>query len=187
MFKLLAATSNKHKIAEFRQILQDLEDKIQILSPADFPGFPQIAETGTTFEENSMQKAVQASAFANVCAFADDSGLEVDALNGAPGIYSARYAGENATDEQRIQKLLLEMKDVPMPLRTARFVCVVSIAQQGKGICSFRGEVSGYITLSAQGENGFGYDPVFVPDGYQLTFAQLGAEIKDKIPAAARR
>ena len=181
MFQLLAATSNKHKIAEFRQILCDLEDQLTILSPADFPGFPEIPETGTTFEENSMQKAVQASRFAGICAFADDSGLDVDALNGAPGIFSARYAGENASDQDKIQKLLQEMIQVPPALRTARFVCVVSIAQGGKPIRSFRGEVAGHIAMAPAGIDGFGYDPVFIPDHYQQTFAQLGNAIKDKI------
>lgn len=176
MFQLLAATSNKHKIAEFRQILCDLEDQLTILSPADFPGFPEIPETGTTFEENSMQKAVQASRFAGICAFADDSGLEVEALDGRPGIHSSRYAD---TDTERIAKLLKELEGKEN--RRARFVCVIAIAANGEVIETFEGEVKGTILTAPRGENGFGYDPVFQPDGFDKSFAELTQEEKNRI------
>ena len=179
MAQILAASKNKHKIVEFQEMLRINGLDITILSPATIPGFPELIENGTTFEANSAMKAEQASHFADTTAFADDSGLAVDALDGAPGIYSARYAGEKATDQDRINKLLKEMngkKD-----RSAKFVCVISIAHKGRLIASFRGEVKGMITHASAGENGFGYDPVFVPDGYDKTFAELGAEIKDRI------
>ena len=111
--------------------------------------------------------------------FADDSGLVVEALNGAPGIYSARYAGENASDAGRINKLLEEMKDKEN--RKAKFVCVIALASGGELYQTFRGEVSGRIATAPAGSCGFGYDPVFIPDGYDRTFGELGPEIKDKI------
>lgn len=184
MTRILAATHNKHKIAEFQEMLNRNGLDVEIISTAAFADFPELIENGETFEENSAMKAVQASDFSHMTAFADDSGLAVDALGGAPGIYSARYAGENATDGDRIAKLLNELKGVTD--RTARFVCVISIAYQGKLIASFRGEVVGTIAQSPAGSSGFGYDPVFVPAGYEQTFAELGAEVKDKISHRAR-
>lgn len=184
MYKILAATHNKHKIAEFQEMLTVNELKIQIIDPSGLFNFPELIENGETFEENSAMKAEQAAAFTGMTAFADDSGLSVDALDGAPGIYSARYAGENATDADRIAKLLSEMNDKAD--RTARFVCVISIAHCGKKIASFRGEVVGTIAQAPAGSKGFGYDPVFIPAGYDKTFAELGAEVKDKISHRAR-
>lgn len=184
MNKILAATHNKHKIAEFQEMLSSNGLEIKIINPSVFPDFPELIENGSTFEANSAMKAEQASIFTKMTAFADDSGLAVDALDGAPGIYSARYAGENATDADRIAKLLNEMKDKTN--RTARFVCVISIAHCGKKIASFRGEVVGTIASASAGSKGFGYDPVFIPDGYDKTFAELGADVKDKISHRAR-
>lgn len=184
MAQILAATGNKHKITEFQKMLDNNGLKIQIVSMATIPDMPELIENGETFEENSAMKAEQASAFAMTTSFADDSGLAVDALNGAPGIYSARYAGENATDADRIAKLLNEMEGISD--RTARFVCVISIACCGKRIASFRGEVVGTITHAPAGSCGFGYDPIFIPEGYDKTFAELGAEIKDQISHRAR-
>lgn len=184
MNQILAATHNQHKIAEFQEMLTANHLEIQIVNPSTFSGFPELIENGETFEANSAMKAEQAAAFAKMTAFADDSGLAVDALHGAPGIYSARYAGENATDADRIAKLLNEMKGVAD--RTARFVCVISIAHCGKRIAAFRGEVVGTIAQSPAGSKGFGYDPVFIPAGYNKTFAELGADVKDKISHRAR-
>lgn len=184
MTRILAATSNKHKITEFQEMLTGNGLDIKISSMAEIRDFPELIENGETFEANSAMKAEQASDFAQITAFADDSGLAVDALGGAPGIYSARYAGENASDADRIAKLLKEMEGVSD--RTARFVCVISIAHCGKLIASFRGEVVGKIAQAPAGACGFGYDPVFVPEGYDRTFAELGAEVKDKISHRAR-
>ncbi len=184
MNRILAGTHNKHKIREFQEMLTGNGLDVTILSPAGIPGFPELIENGNSFEANSAMKAEQASAFAEMTAFADDSGLAVDALGGAPGIYSARYAGENATDADRIAKLLKEMEGVTD--RTARFVCVISIACCGKKIASFRGEVVGTIALTPSGSCGFGYDPVFIPAGHDRSFAELGAEVKDQISHRAR-
>ena len=184
MLQMLAATTNAHKIAEFREILRDLKGRVQLLSPSDYPMFPEIAETGTTFEENSRLKAEQASAFIDTFAIADDSGLMVDALHGAPGIHSARYAGPGASDADRMAKLLRELGDSEN--RKGRFVCVISLACRGKLVRAFRGEVAGTIALAPRGNRGFGYDPLFVPEGYTETFGELGNEIKDRISHRAR-
>ena len=184
MLQLLAATGNPHKVQEFLSMIPDLQDRVRILTIPDIPGFPALREDGTSFEENSAMKACQASRYADMAAFADDSGLEVRALGGAPGIFSARYAGENASDADRIAKLLENMKDKED--RAARFVCVISLAYRGNLVSQFRGEVAGTIAREAKGKAGFGYDPVFIPDGYDRTFAELGAEIKDSISHRAK-
>ncbi len=179
MLQLLAATGNQHKIVEFRTLLADLNSRVNIVTPDSIPNFPELIEDGKSFEENAERKAEQASAYADMAAFADDSGLEVEALDGAPGIYSARYAGEGATDAQRIEKLLNAMKG--QTNRKARFVCVIAIAYRGDDVALFRGEVRGTIADSPRGTNGFGYDPVFIPEGYDKTFGELPQEIKDAI------
>lgn len=179
MLQLLAATSNKNKIREFQEMFSEITDKITIVSPDIMGGLPELIENGTTFEENSAMKAEQASRYADMAAFADDSGLVVDALNGEPGINSARYAGPDATDTERLTKLLENMEGKAD--RKARFVCVISLAYRGNLVAQFRGEVEGVITDAPKGANGFGYDPIFIPDGYDQTFAELGPEVKDAI------
>ena len=179
MLQILAATSNMHKVEEFRTAFIPIQDKIQIITMNDIPPFTLPEETGTTFEENAMIKAKAASAFADLAVFSDDSGLEVEALGGAPGIYSSRYAGENATDADRIAKLLRELEGKTD--RRARFVCAAALAYRGMEVKTFRGVVNGEILLQPAGSNGFGYDPVFKPDGYDRSFGELGAEIKDRI------
>jgi len=184
MLQILAATSNKHKVEEFKSAFAPVLDRIAILTAADIPGYPDIQETGSSFEENADIKAREASAYADMPAFADDSGLEVAVLNGAPGIFSARYAGDNASDAQRIRKLLADMNGKTN--RRARFVCVIALAYRGSSVKTFRGEVNGTIIDEPRGSQGFGYDPVFVPDGYDKTFGELGPEIKDKISHRAK-
>lgn len=179
MLQILAATSNKHKVEEFRSAFVPIQEKIQIITLDDIPPFVMPDETGSSFEENAMIKAKAASAFADMPAFADDSGLEVAALDGAPGIFSARYAGDKASDADRIAKLLREMEGKSS--RRARFVCAIALAYRGMEVKTFRGEVNGSILLDPRGSFGFGYDPVFVPDGYDRSFGELGPEIKDKI------
>lgn len=179
MLQLLAATSNKNKIREFQEMFSEITDKVTIVSPQIMGGLPELIENGTTFEENSAMKAEQASRYADMAAFADDSGLVVDALNGEPGINSARYAGPDATDTERLTKLLENMEGKAD--RKARFVCVISLAYRGNLVAQFRGEVEGVITDAPKGANGFGYDPIFIPDGYDQTFAELGPEVKDAI------
>ena len=186
MLQILAATTNQHKIQEFQAMLDATVDagRVAILSPDTIPGFPELVENGTTFEENTCLKAGQAARYADRAAFADDSGLEVAVLNGAPGVYSARYAGEGATDAQRIEKLLKELEGKTD--RRARFVCVIALAYRGDIVETFRGEVTGRIADAPRGTQGFGYDPVFIPDGYDKTFGELGEEVKSKISHRAR-
>ncbi len=179
MLQLLAATSNKHKVEEFRKMLNDLNSRVNIVTPDTIPNFPVLIEDGNSFEENAEKKAEQASAYADMAAFADDSGLVVEALDGAPGIYSARYAGEGATDAERIAKLLEAMKGKTD--RRAKFVCAIAIAYRGDDVALFRGEVCGTIAEAPRGTNGFGYDPVFIPEGYDKTFGELPSEVKDSI------
>ena len=171
MLQLLAATSNKHKVEEFRKMLNDLNSRVNIVTPDTIPNFPVLIEDGNSFEENAEKKAEQASAYADMAAFADDSGLVVEALDGAPGIYSARYAGEGATDAERIAKLLEAMKGKTD--RRAKFVCAIAIAYRGDDVALFRGEVCGTIAEAPRGTNGFGYDPVFIPEGYDKTASCL--------------
>ena len=182
MIKMVVSTNNSHKVEEFKELLNFSE--FNILQPKDFDEFPDIEETGTTFEENAAIKAVEASKYTNLCAFADDSGLEVDALDGRPGIYSARYGGENASAEEKNAKLLNELLDEEN--RAARFICVIAIAKDGKLLSTFRGEVEGEIIKNSKGAAGFGYDPIFQPNGYSKTFSELGSDIKSTISHRAK-
>lgn len=171
--KLVIATHNRDKVLEFQRILQPLA--IEVIT-ADLP---EVEENGKTFAENAYLKAISAFRAMGKAAVADDSGLEVDALNGAPGIYSARYAGENATNEQRIAKLLDSLKDVPAEKRTARFVCSICCILPNGDIVTARGECPGKIAFEIRGQGGFGYDPVFLVG--EKTFGELNAEEKDQI------
>ena len=188
MVRLLLATRNAHKTREFADILGD---EFEVSDLSKVANVPAIKETGRTFEENAILKAVDASQLRSASGglvVADDSGLEVDALNGAPGIYSARYAGENASDEANVDKLLraLSRQNVSASKRTARFRCVIALAGAGKLLGTFEGTVEGAIVDLARGRNGFGYDPIFVPNGFDRTFAELPAEIKNKISHRAK-
>lgn len=174
MAYIVVATGNAHKVEEYRKLLAD--QKVELKSLLDYPGFPGVEEDGATFRENAAKKALAACRYCDVPAFADDSGLEVEALNGAPGVYSARYA---ATDPERIARLLRELEG--RENRRARFVCAIAIAVNGEVIETFEGEVRGVIAAAPRGEHGFGYDPVFIPDGYDRTFGELDAETKNKI------
>jgi len=178
---LLLATRNAHKTREFRELLGRGYNVI------DLAGFPEIAmpqETGATFAENARLKAVSLSTDQNLLVIADDSGLEVDALSGAPGIYSARYAGENAGDDANIKKLLQELKSVAH--RAARFRCVIALASAGKVLGTFEGVVEGIIVDPPRGNAGFGYDPVFQPNGFEQTFAEMPSELKNEISHRAK-
>ncbi len=177
MTKLVAATNNRHKLVEIRNILTP--KGIEILSAADVGGVPDVEENGETFEENAIIKATAAAAHTGLPVIADDSGLEVFALGGEPGVYSARYAGEGATDEDRMAKLLKNL--VNEDDRSARFVCVIALAKPGNVIGTVEGEVRGSIGHTPIGSNGFGYDPLFIPDGYDKTFAELESDEKDSI------
>lgn len=175
---LLAATGNAHKIEEMSAILAP--HQITLISPKTLEKpLPEVVEDADTFEGNAAKKACEIAAATGQLCIADDSGLAVDALDGAPGVYSARYAGEHASDQDNVIKLLNNLKGVTN--RKARFVCVIAIASPNGLIGSARGEVTGHIIEAPRGDSGFGYDPVFVPDGYQETFAELGAAVKDSI------
>lgn len=176
---IVAATRNHHKLEEYKALLAG--QNIELRSLNDYPDCPETEEDGSSFKENAAKKALAVCKYCDAPTFADDSGLEVEALDGAPGIYSARYA---ATDKERIARVLEELKDKTN--RRARFVCVIAIAINGEVIETFEGSVSGTILLEPKGENGFGYDPIFQPDGEEKSFAELSAEIKNKISHRAR-
>jgi XTP/dITP diphosphohydrolase len=180
VIELLVATRNRHKTREIQHILGP-EFKVRDLGV--HPNVSEIRESGTSFEENATLKALAASRQLPALVIADDSGLEVDALGGAPGIYSARYAGATATDRDRIDKLLRELARVRATddLRRARFRCVVVLARNGDLLGTFEGTVEGRITDIARGDSGFGYDPIFVPDGFDQTFGELPREVKNTI------
>ena len=179
---LVIATHNTHKTGEIRAILGAYFSEITDLT--SYPNIPPADETGVTFEENATIKALEASKVlgAGVSVLSDDSGLEVDALDGAPGVYSARYSGEGATDKSNRVKLLaeLEKNGARGKERSGRFRCTMVLADNGEKVAVFDGAVEGIITNEEKGEGGFGYDPIFVPDGYCETFGQLSSEVKNK-------
>jgi XTP/dITP diphosphohydrolase len=182
---LLIATSNEGKRAEIQLLLSDLP--ISLLDLRNFPNIEPIAEPGTTFVENASLKAVGYAAQTGLLTLADDSGLEVDVLGGAPGVRSARYTGESASDAERIEELLAALAFVAESKRSARFVSAVVIADSNREILSVSvGKCEGRIALAARGEGGFGYDPVFIPNGADVTFGELRPEIKNQISHRAR-
>ena len=173
--KLVFATNNKHKISEVKKLLPD---SVEVLTLSDIGCTDELPETGNTLEKNAMQKARYIYDKYGMDCFADDSGLETEALGGRPGVYSARYAGRGATDAENVKKLLAELQGENN--RKARFRTVIAL-MIGESSRYFEGEIKGTITLSEKGTNGFGYDPVFVPDGYEQTFAEMSAEEKNRI------
>lgn len=179
MKKLLVATRNKGKLKELEELLSPLG--IEVLSLADVPPIPEIEEDGDSFTANAIKKAQETSRLTGYVCLADDSGLVVDALGGQPGIYSARFAGENASDEENNDKLLKLMKDIEERDRTARFVCVIAVADTNGKTATVEGICEGRIGFTPQGENGFGYDPLFIPEGFDKSFAQLSSKEKQNI------
>jgi len=177
--EIVLATRNKKKVEEIRRITADLT--ITIRSLADFPDCPETVEDRDTFEGNATKKAVEICRCTGRTALADDSGLAVDALNGAPGVYSARYAGEGANDVRNNEKLLSALSEVPSGKRSARFVCCMALAFADGTVRTFFGEARGSITLEPKGKTGFGYDPVFLPDGFDRTFAEMTGAEKDRL------
>ena len=177
MKRMIFASKNEGKVGEVKKILADLN--IQILSLSDVDYATEIEETGATFEENAKIKADVIFKEYKMPVIADDSGLSVAQLNGDPGVFSARYAGQPATDEKNNEKLLKNLEKFPQPHR-ARFICA-AVYYFGTDFISAVGEVKGEIIKSPRGKGGFGYDPLFVPDGYRQTMAELSAEIKNKI------
>ena len=185
MIELLLATRNRHKTQEFAALL-GADFKISDLTY--HANIPAPAETGSTYEENATLKALAASRVVAGLVVSDDSGLEVDQLGGGPGIFSARYAGENARDSDNIMKLLseLETQGCEQDVKPARFVCVLALAEADTILAVFRGMVAGRIVMEPRGLTGFGYDPMFIPDGFDQTFGELGDEVKNRISHRAR-
>ncbi|HAD82131.1 MAG: non-canonical purine NTP pyrophosphatase, RdgB/HAM1 family [Candidatus Edwardsbacteria bacterium RIFOXYD12_FULL_50_11] len=176
---ILIATRNNDKVREISEIL-DLPDT-RFVGLDDFPDCPEAEETGRTFDDNAMIKASQAAYYSGLWALADDSGLMIDALNGQPGILSARFAGPEAGSRGNWMKVLELMKQVPSEKRTARFVCVLCLVGNNNRAFFTRGEIEGTITTKPLGSNGFGYDPIFLPAGFDKTFAQLDPPEKNRI------
>jgi len=178
MKKIIIATSNKHKVSEISVKIQPFFD--EILSLADFPEVGEIVEDGNTIEENSFIKSRACFNFSKIASVADDTILEVDALNGDPGLFTARYAGNKATYEDNMNKLLKNLEGVEMHLRTARFRTIISYVD---GINDFyvEGVIEGKITNSKLGTNGFGYDPIFFSEKFNMTLAQMNSEQKNQI------
>ncbi|MGV8146445.1 MAG: XTP/dITP diphosphatase [Alkaliphilus sp.] len=176
----IIATSNKHKLEEINEILCDCGIEIKSMKDVSLEGLV-IVEDGGSFEANAIIKAKTVMNLTNSVAIADDSGLEVLTLGGRPGVDTAIYAGENATDIENNRKLLRELRDVPYEERKAKFVCVIAVAFPSGETFTVRGECEGIIALERRGNSGFGYDPLFVIEEYNLTLGELGKDIKNKI------
>jgi XTP/dITP diphosphohydrolase len=187
MADLMIATLNAGKQREFRELLAAVvaQTGARLLKPGDVGPALDVTETGSTYVENASLKAVALAQVSGVVTLGDDSGVEVEALGGAPGLYSARFAGRGATDADRRRKLLHELRQVPTP-RPARFVCAIAVAFPDGGVRLFEGECRGEIALSESGEGGFGYDPVFYVPDHGATMAALPAGVKNTISHRAR-
>jgi XTP/dITP diphosphohydrolase len=180
--EMVVATRNRKKLDEIRRILEGIDVGLHMLD--EYPDCPEVEETGRTFEENAVKKAREVASHTGRTALADDSGLEVDALAGAPGVYSARFAaldgtGGEVSDKTNTDRVLSKLGRIPDTERGARFVCVIALARPGGDVRTFEGTVEGRIGRTPVGESGFGYDPVFYPEGHGRTFAQMKPEEKD--------
>jgi XTP/dITP diphosphohydrolase len=181
---LLVATTNRHKLEEFRAIFSDLP--YQLLSLNDVQLDLDVEETGTTFQENSEIKALAYARATGILSLADDSGLEIDALDGAPGVYSARFAGQDTPYEERFRILFERLKEVPYEQRTARFRCVITIAEPSGYHQSVEGSIEGIISDAVHGVQGFGYDPIFLVPELGKTTAEISPELKNQISHRGR-
>jgi XTP/dITP diphosphohydrolase len=185
IMKLIVGTNNAGKITELNELLADLP--VEISGLGEFENIADVEETGATFADNAVLKANSYARQTGFWALSDDSGLEVEALGGAPGVYSARYAGVNAGDTERIAKLLGELENTPDEARRARFVCVMALADAAGAVRYLaEGVCEGKIAHAPRGANGFGYDPIFIPDGYEQTFGELSSTVKREISHRAR-
>ena len=179
--RLVIATRNAHKTREIREMIGD---RYEVRDVSDFEALPEVAETGTTFVENATLKAVAISREVEGLVLADDSGLEVDALGGAPGVWSSSYGGEEGNHALNNARLLKEMAG--REARTARFRCVMVLAEKGAVLASFEGTVEGRLLEEPRGEGGFGYDPMFAPQGFEQSFAELGSAVKNEMSHRGR-
>jgi XTP/dITP diphosphohydrolase len=179
--RVVLATNNARKLAELRRIVIETAPDVEVLGLADLPRYPEPAETGRTFADNALLKARECLAMTGLPALADDSGLEVDVLNGMPGVRSARWAGPQASDADNNALLLRQLHDVPPDQRTARFVCAMAAVLPNGAEHVRLGIMSGRLTTAPVGDNGFGYDPLFVADGQTVTNAELSPAAKDAI------
>ncbi len=179
--RVVLATRNAHKIGELRAILADLGVDVDLVGMADYPDVPDVAETELTFAGNALLKAVAVAEATGLPAVADDSGICVDALNGMPGIFSARWAGKHGDDAANLDLLLAQVSDVPDEHRGAAFVCAAALAVPGGRRVVEEGRIDGLLLRERHGEGGFGYDPIFRPRGYEVSTAELTAEAKNRI------
>ncbi|MFC1703904.1 XTP/dITP diphosphatase [Candidatus Omnitrophota bacterium] len=174
--ELVVATRNKKKLKELKELLSDLS--LDIISLSDFPRAPLIEEDGTTFDQNAIKKAATIALYTGKLTMGEDSGLEVKALGNKPGVYSARFAGEDATDKKNNLKLLRALRKIPLKKRGARYRCSVALADRHGLISVVSGSCQGVIGFRSKGKAGFGYDPLFIIEKYNKTFAQLGESVK---------
>ena len=179
--RIVLATRNAHKVSELQRILSAAGLAVDLVGLEDFPGAPEVAETESSFAGNALLKARAIADFTGLPAIADDSGLCVDALNGMPGIYSARWAGRHGDDRANLELVLGQMADVPDTRRGAQFVCAAAWVVPGQSEHVIEGVLEGSLARAPRGSHGFGYDPIFVPRGYVLTTAELRPEEKDAI------
>jgi XTP/dITP diphosphohydrolase len=179
--RLVLATANTGKLAELARILADDHADVALAGRAEFPGAPEVAETGTTFAENALLKARAMAEFTGLPAVADDSGLCVDALNGMPGVLSARWSGRHGDDAANLRLVLAQVAEVPDERRGAQFVCAAALVLPSGAEQVVEGVVTGRLIRAPRGQHGFGYDPIFVPDGYDITTAEMEPADKDRI------
>jgi XTP/dITP diphosphohydrolase len=180
--RVVLATRNAAKLRELARIL---DSQVKLAGLDDFPGAPDVPETGATFEENALLKARAVAQYTHLPAIADDSGLCVDALNGMPGVFSARWSGGHGDDKANLNLVLAQISDVPDPRRGAQFVCAAAIVSPLHEVV-VTGSVAGRLTRTPRGSGGFGYDPIFLPDGFDLTTAEMTPEAKDAISHRGR-
>lgn len=179
--KIVIATNNLHKVGEIMDIFEEAKLKSFFLTPKQLKKPPTVVEDGATFTANALKKARELCAHSGLTTVADDSGLVVDALDGQPGILSARWAGQHGDDQANLQLVLKQMEEVPDELRQARFVCAAAVALSDGREFAVTGELLGTITRSPRGENGFGYDPIFMAEGYQITTGEMDSVEKNSI------
>jgi len=184
MLEIVLATRNCDKIKEIKKLLNGINARL--FSVEDFPGCPEVVEDGETLEANAKKKALVVSQYTKKLSLAEDTGLEVETLDGAPGIHSARFAGDNATYEDNNRKLLKLMEKLPLKERKAKFRCVAVLAKPDGGVVSCEGVCEGRIAFEMKGKSGFGYDPLFIVPEYGKTFAELGEKIKNRISHRAQ-